>query len=275
MDLKEKIKHGTLDFPLEIYHYKSRQPLEIYTHYHKEFELILILSGVGTAFVDNNTYPVSQNDVLFINSQQLHGIAPNNSDESEFIAIVFAPEFYGALDSIYNKYVNPILKNSILIPTLLGKNINLIDKISSLQNIKNNPHYELIIKAKMLEILDILWSTSIKKVVNKDMNIEEIKVAVDYIKEHYKEKITLQNLSNLTNLNRDYFCKKFSQLVGLSPIDYLVHIRIEYSCNMLVNTNLGIGSIAMDCGFSSFSYYSKVFRRIKGCSPKEYRKKDG
>ena len=74
-------------------------------------------------------------------------------------------------------------------------------------------------------------------------------------------------------MSKVYFCRKFTEAVGISPIHFLMQTRIENSCHLLKNTDIGIGNIAMECGFSRFSYYSEVFKKIMGCTPQSYRHK--
>ena len=272
MDYKEKVKHGTHEFPLEMYDIKTENGLNLYTHYHSELEVILIKSGSGMAYVDDKSYAVGEGDILFINSQQLHGIMASDMNNAEFIAVVFAPEFFGQLDAVANKYVMPVIKKSVYIPTFIEKDFQLYDCILELAEKKGSELEELKIKRLMFKIWELLIIKSERcTACTYETGIEEIKTAIDYMKSNYVQKIKLSKLAQLTNMSRVYFCKKFTQLAGITPIEYLIRIRIENSCHMLKNTNMEIGTIAMECGFSSFSYYSKIFKRIMGCTPKEYR----
>ena len=270
---REEKKHGVLGFPFEIYYNVCQNGLSLYTHYHREFEILHIISGSGTAYVDNKCYNISSNDILFITSEQLHGIVKQTDAPGKYTATVFASEFLGFSDVIDSKYITPILNKTLRIPTLI-RNKELTACILELTDLSKCPSYELKAKSLIYKIWDILISLAMPS-TTKDINtnLKEIRTAISYIKMNYSQKITLHQLANLANMSKEYFCRKFSDITGVSPIQYLTQIRIENSCILLKNTDIGIGDIAMNCGFSSFSYFSETFKKHLACTPKEYRYK--
>lgn len=272
MDYKEQKKHGTREFPIGIYNYVYDNGLNLYTHYHRELEILCIRSGRGTAYIDDECYGVEEGDILFINSGQLHGIVGDDEEKSGFVAVVFAPEFFGELDAVAGKYVIPVLNKSVHIPTYIKGNKELIGYMSQLYEKKGDIFCELKIKSIMFKVWELLISKGEKNRGNiKDINFEEIKIIIDYIKNNYQKNITLSQMAELIHVSRAYFCRKFTKIAGISPVEYLIRVRIENSCIMLKNTDMRIGDIAMECGFSGFSYYSEVFKRVMGCTPREYR----
>ena len=274
MDYKEKIRHGTPGFPFKIYENIFDNGLNLYTHYHKEFEILWIKSGKGTAHIDNKSYSVKDGDILFINSGQLHGIVGAKKEKSIFIALVFSPDFLGKFDDIAGKYIVPVMNNAISIPAYMEDNEEMLRLISALCNVECEEFYELKVKRCMFEIWEYLISKSQKHSgMMTDSKIDEIKSIIDYINKNYQKKITLSDLAELTHMSKIHVCRKFTELSGISPINYLINVRIERSCILLKETGMSIGDIAMECGFSGFSYYSEIFRKIMGCSPKEYRNK--
>lgn len=271
--LREEKQHGTIGFPFEIYHNICKNGLSLYTHYHREFEIVYITSGTGIVYVDNECLNVSPGDILFIGSEQLHGIVKGSNDPGSYWAFVFAPEFIGISDVIADKYITPVLNKSIHIPTRVN-NSNLASYLFQLSALPQDEYYELKIKYYMIKIWEILISTSEPyKLSPKIVKLKEIRSAIDYIKLNYPQKITLNQLAKSANMSKEYFCRQFKETTGVSPIHYLMQIRIEKSCLMLKNTEDEIGQIAMKCGFSSFSYFSEIFKKIIACTPKEYRKK--
>ncbi len=268
---REEKQHGVYGFPFELYHNVCKNGLSLFTHYHREFEIIHILSGSGTAYVDDECYNVSTGDILFIASERLHGIVKSSDEQGYFSAIVFAPEFLGVSDTIADKYIAPILNKSLQIPTLI-RHKELADCISQLTVLSDSTSFELKAKYYMFRIWEILISlSSPSKIKENSINLIEIRTAIDYIKSNYSQKITLSQLADSANMSKEYFCRKFRDITGVSPIHYLTQIRIENSCLLLKNTDYGIGDIAMNCGFSSFSYYSEIFKKYMACTPKEYR----
>lgn len=101
----------------------------------------------------------------------------------------------------------------------------------------------------------------------------EIEVIQEYIRKHYSEKITLEQLSDLVNINKYYLIRLFKQQTGLSPIDYLIHVRLEEAEKLLTQSTVTISSISDIVGFHSPSHFSKTFKESNHCTPSAYRKK--
>ena len=84
--------------------------------------------------------------------------------------------------------------------------------------------------------------------------------------------ITLDDVAKEQNLNPSYFCRVFKRASGSSFVDYLNFVRICKSEKMLATSEKSILEIACDVGFSSLSYYTRIFKRYKNCTPNEYRR---
>ena len=101
---------------------------------------------------------------------------------------------------------------------------------------------------------------------------DAVKNAISYIDQHFNEPITLSQVAEVVHLNPTYFSATFKQSIGYTFKEYLNLVRIEESKRLLANTNISIVEIAGACGFEGQSYFSKVFRRLTGMTPKQYRK---
>ena len=92
-----------------------------------------------------------------------------------------------------------------------------------------------------------------------------------YIHEHQTEEIKLGQVAKAVNMSSYYFCKMFKKVTGINFTDYVARIRIEKSKNLLLNPNLRISEIAFEVGFQSLTHFNRVFKKILGQSPTEYR----
>ena len=97
--------------------------------------------------------------------------------------------------------------------------------------------------------------------------------AKEYIKENQSEDLSLGQVAKAVNTSTFYFCKIFKKVTGINFTDYLSRVRIEKSKNLLLNPNLRISEIAFEIGFQSLTHFNRVFKRITGQSPTEYRAK--
>ena len=95
--------------------------------------------------------------------------------------------------------------------------------------------------------------------------------AREYIHEHQAEKLPLKQVAKAVNTSTFYFCKLFKKITGINYTDYLSRVRIEKSKNLLLNPNLRVSEIAFEVGFQSLTHFNRVFKKILGQSPSEYR----
>lgn len=97
--------------------------------------------------------------------------------------------------------------------------------------------------------------------------------AREFINEHQGEDLSLAEVARAVNCSTFYFCKMFKKATGLHFTEYLARVRIEKAKNLLLNPNLRISEIAYEVGFQSLTHFNRVFRRLVGESPTEYRLK--
>jgi AraC-like DNA-binding protein/ligand-binding sensor protein len=92
-----------------------------------------------------------------------------------------------------------------------------------------------------------------------------------YIAAHQAEDLTLGEVARAVNTSTFYFCKMFRKITGLNFTDYVSRIRIEKAKNLLLNRNLRVSEIAYEVGFQSLTHFNRVFKKILGASPTQYR----
>lgn len=95
--------------------------------------------------------------------------------------------------------------------------------------------------------------------------------AKEYIRENQAEDLSLGQVAKAVNTSTFYFCKMFKKVTGINFTDYLSRVRIEKAKNLLLNPNLRVSEIAFEVGFQSLTHFNRVFKKIVGHSPTEYR----
>lgn len=98
-----------------------------------------------------------------------------------------------------------------------------------------------------------------------------VKAAQEYIAEHYTENLSLAEVAEKAGISSGYLSTMFSQNLSMGFVDYLNQVRIERACSYLEQGYLKTYEIAYRVGFRDEKYFSKVFKKVKGMSPKEYR----
>ena len=97
--------------------------------------------------------------------------------------------------------------------------------------------------------------------------------AKNFIREHHAEELSLPQVAQFANTSRFYFCKLFKRATGLTFTNFLSHVRIERSRNLLINPQLRVCEVAYEVGFQSLTHFNRVFQKLLGQSPTQYRQK--
>lgn len=97
------------------------------------------------------------------------------------------------------------------------------------------------------------------------------RIARDFLHENLSKSIDLNKLANYVGLSRFHFTREFKASFGVPPHKYLLNLRIQRACELLRETKLPITEIALDVGFSCSSDFSRAFKQIMNCSPREFR----
>ncbi|MDF2484758.1 MAG: AraC family transcriptional regulator, partial [Herbinix sp.] len=98
-----------------------------------------------------------------------------------------------------------------------------------------------------------------------------ISLALNYIEMNYSRKISIDMISQHVGLNRSYFTSIFKSAINKTLQEYLIEFRIRKACELLANPKLTIGNISRSVGYTDPLLFSKIFKRVKGITPSEYR----
>ncbi|MEQ9289956.1 MAG: helix-turn-helix domain-containing protein [Cyclobacteriaceae bacterium] len=102
---------------------------------------------------------------------------------------------------------------------------------------------------------------------------ELIQKTQDYIEEHFSESITLDGLADMVSLSRRNFIRRFKKATQNTPFEYIQRVKVEAAKKSLERTNQNINEVMVDVGYSDTKSFRKVFKKLTGCSPVEYKMK--
>ena len=123
----------------------------------------------------------------------------------------------------------------------------------------------------LMEILDIFIEMAFPKYkVPDSVNLQK---AVSYINEHYFERLSLESVANFVGLNPSYFSLTFKRQMQISFSEYLTEQRVRQAKVLLKNSNMPLSEVALAVGFENQSYFSRVFKKGAGMSPRQFRER--
>lgn len=103
------------------------------------------------------------------------------------------------------------------------------------------------------------------------MDSRRVRKVQEYIDTHYKEDLHLALLSDLVGMTDSAFSRFFRLRTGRSITEYITEIRLGHAARMLVDSTMGVSEICYECGFNNVSNFNRLFKRLKGRSPREFR----
>ncbi|MCX4130208.1 AraC family transcriptional regulator [Megamonas funiformis] len=284
---KQELKqHGNVEFPFRIGYEDIWQYYngKFACHWHKEVEFTYVYQGKMRYQVNDKIYELKKGQCLFINANTFHRGEHINKEECKYFAMTFNIHFLANEEElIYKKYVLPViysknLSSFVCLPEnklekKIIKQVKYIDKCYRRQNL----FYELEIKEHLLKLWQILWEAFESEIeIDIDRNyykqLIKIKQITQFIHKHYAEKITLQNIADNLHISISDCSHSFKKFMKESIFEYILHYRIQQSLYLLQDKELSILQISLKVGFSSTSYYSKLFKKYMKMTPKEYRK---
>jgi AraC-like DNA-binding protein len=92
-----------------------------------------------------------------------------------------------------------------------------------------------------------------------------------YIEEHAAEKLSLTEVANVVNGNANYLSERFKQVTGINFVEYVARTRVANACDLLHNPDLRVSDIAFAAGFQSLSQFNRIFKRMSGRTPTQFR----
>ena len=277
MSYNETKQHGTADFPFELYEIDHTHPkYEMAMHWHYNVEIIRVKKGELLITLDNKKILAKKGDIVFVNSETLHGAIPS---DCEYDCVVFNLAFLKTGNVACDSFLDSLLNHNAIvlerITSLAGK--TAINKLFSALKTRENG-FQFIVFGAVNELIGSLkenidYSYKIDGLTQKDeKNVAKLKRILSFIRDNFDKELTLDDMANASGLSTKYFCSFFKNMTGKTPFGYLNDYRIERASRKLLGSDLPITQIAFSCGFNDLSYFIKTFKKIKGCSPKLYRK---
>ena len=269
---KELKQHGNEQFPFLV----SYQKLSEYEsgsfmwHWHPEIEITYVQKGTMCYKVNHMVYHLKEGDIVFNNSGALHSGTMENQKDCAYIPVTFDPRLiYGFFQSTINsKYVDPVIQDSMLPAICIDQSEpwhkpfrEYLLRIIDLDE-KKPDFYELDITI----CLQSMWRLLLEHITyepqasrENSLEYDRIKKILSYIEENYQNKITLNDIAGHIHLCESECTRLFKRHMNTTLFAFL-------------QDDQPVSAVADKAGFSDPNYYSKVFAKIKGCSPREYRK---
>ncbi len=243
-------------------------------HSHVAIEVVVVKSGVLDCCIGDTTVKIYPEGIILINSNVGHRLSSENAEITYLHIDVNLLEETVNDDhfSMLNAFVSHIHAKPYLLLSDNQDVTTLLDKINA-RYYEETKERRWYIKAYLYELVAFMYSQSfITPLTISKEQIKKIEQVVHYIDANFKSPVTLDDICLAAKYNRYTICHTFKAVTGSTIFDYINFLRVHYAVEKLRETGSSILEIATECGFSSATYFHRVFKSFFGCSPSVYRK---
>lgn len=269
-------------FPLAVHRHREHKSSVLHTHAFSE--LVVITGGSGIHCTGGTEYPISRGDVFVINRNQIHGYRGEGT--LSLVNILFDISKLG----IHLKDLKTIPGYDVLFKLepawrlrrgfrsrlrLSLKDLTAVEDVIAAMEAELNkrpPGYQFMAVSLLMRLIAYIARCYTQSQAANCHAFIRMAEAVDYLETHYDQPVSLSQLAGLVHLSVRHFQRAFRKVMGTSPVDHLVRLRISRGAELLQQEkDFNITEIAFKVGFQDSNYFARQFRRIMDCSPREYR----
>lgn len=253
---------------------KGKQFYERY-HQHREIQLSLIISGVGTMIVGDSVTPYKAGDIVVFGSQLPHVLrAETGSDVSFMKSLFFNVDSFGAdffqLEEL--KPIRPFFRrapNGFIVQSNLSQLRPLFNELTAQSNFQRFINLLEILRILSKSKYQSLSSFRPKKQITDDEG-KRISEVMSYSINNYHKNITLAEVAGVASMTKNAFCKYFKKRTNKTYFQFLNELRIERASKLLLShSEMSIAEIAEQCGFRNISNFNRQFKSFKKMTPSQ------
>jgi AraC-like DNA-binding protein len=247
-------------------------------HYHPEIEIVFVNGGAGKRQIGSHISYYTNGSLVMIGSNLPHcGFTDEKTGNKDEIVIHFKPDFLGNdfFSAPEMKKIQNLLnqaKSGIAFGGEIKKRIGT--KMDLMEN--KSPIERLV---TLLSILDELESSEEYTILNADgfslelqvQDNDRINVVFNYVKDHFQEPISVDEISSLVSMTTPSFCRYFKKISNKTFTEFVNEYRLVHASKLLAEKPISINEVCYESGFNNFSHFSKSFKQYTGKSASQYR----
>jgi len=230
----------------------------------------IVLNGCGKLQYCNKEYTLMQGDCVFLDCMNQY----SHITKEKLWQLQWVHFDSNAMKEIYEKYVErggqPVFKPVHI--ENYKKILDTIFQIAASDDYLRDMRINEQLSALLTKIMEMSWmpeaQVSIKRGESRLYSLQDIK---HYLDENWNKKIVLEELADTFYINKFYLARLFKNQYGASILNYVMDLRITQAKKMLRFSDHSIDQIGKECGFEDANYFSRMFKKVEGSSPSEYR----
>ena len=253
-----------------------------FQHLHPYYEMLFLLAPSASHLIEGVPYNIRSGDFVLLAPSVMHKSVYYKGEPSKRVIIDFMypmdnPDTAEAYKEILSPFDTdiPIYRFDFEDQKRLTDILNNLFTFSKEHKYYGNPADEFYIHTKFQEFLYTLYDLRDKNHYTNDQSYNSIEQKMyevsSYIHTHFSEDISLNSLSDQFFVSPSYLSRVFKQVTGFNLSNYIQLTRIKNAQYRIVSSNEKISVISEECGFASFSQFNRIFNKVTGTSPRQYR----
>lgn len=228
------------------------------------FLFFTVLSGSGELVYEGERYELTQGSCVFIDCEKAYSHSTGENLWSLKWCHFNGPEMKGIYDKYKSRGGKPVFPSSLDYSSLLDELYSVSSSDSYVRDMKINS----ILSNLLTLLMEDSWNPG-EILADKQKIIRRVRV---YLEENFKSHLTLDELASLFFIDKFYLCEQFKEQYGVSVMDYLISVRITEAKKLLRFSDKTIDTVADEVGINGGAYFSRLFKKVEGVSPSEFRK---
>ena len=282
---RETTPHGTLEFPMAVYHSIMSQNVLGYInwHWHPELQFCLVTAGQICFSVNQRRYVLGPGQGIFINANFLHMAKAADSPDGSYICVDFSPRLLRFFDGslLEEKYVRPWVGSAACPAIPLDGSSPWHNDISRylLRLYEQTEQRAFGWEYESAALLAQSWLALIRNTPvpnhatpGQQQNNARLQRIMHYIHANVSDELSLANISAHVALSPSECCRFFKRMTGETMFAYIQILRLTKAVEQLRDSDCSISEVAYNCGFCSVSHFIETFRKHMGTTPLRYRK---
>lgn len=246
--------------------------------YCDSYQIHFQLKGKRYLFFDRSYHTMAQGEVAVLKPFQIFYSEIRDGEADERYVIQFRPE---VLDDILDEEEKKTLLEKLCFGVMRlseGKIERLYHKFLQAEEYIKNPGFlseKLLAMAVMQLIMTVVDCEEEEEQVEVQRVMPQMERILDYIQENYQKNLTLEQMAKTAGISKFYFCRMFRKITGATAVEYINYVRLIHAHRLLVETTIPVEEIARRTGLSSSTNLARIFKKIYGMSPSNFRKENG
>ena len=259
---------------------RTRQP-DLGPHMHTFIELVMVVGGSGTHLIQAECCPITVGDVFVIPPYTAHGYA--DTEDLTIYNILFKeqmfqryqeeleliPGFHGLVYlEPYYRSIRGFAGRLTLTPDQIVQALSLVTRLEQELGSRHEGR-KIMLETLFIELL-LFYCRRFSVDDGPATRVMPVARAIGYMNRNYPDALTLETLADVASVSKRSLIRQFNNTTGLSPMRYLQKVRVAKARAMLEHGDRSITQVALDNGFNDPAYFSAVFSRHTGLSPRAY-----